>query len=639
MAAHTSIITWGSGEDGQLGIGNNEEKEWVCVVDALEPYKIRSVVAGSRNSLAICDDGKLFTWGWNQRGTLGHPPLTKTENIPSQVNALANVNIVQAAIGGWHCLAVDDQGRAYAWGGNEYGQCGEEPERKDDTGRPLRRDIVIPQRCASKLVRQVAAGGNSVVLTREGHISVPVRVQGLERVKLIAVGAFHNLALQEDGTLWAWGNNEYGQLGTGDTQPRSQPIPVQGLSGLTLVDIAAGGWHSTAQTDDGEVYGWGRGEHGRLGFGDNDKSSKMVPQRVHLLAGEHIVQVSCGGTHSVALTLDGRMFSFGRGDHGRLGYGRKVTTGQPLEVPIDIPPPRNLGTVKHVGMGYLPRIVTSLVNIEPEPVEQETMTHDSRRTLINFYEVSISFILSRSAPETQDTAKGFTKSLAMTILSEVGDRTFCVAAILAMRYPRKSVLLGCLVSVIAMTIVSALLGWAAPNLISKKWTHHITTLLFFGFGLRSLWEGFTRMMTNCNHAWFSIYSDNEELEEVEKELEKDLKASAGKSKTISKKDENLKKQHKPFLTHFVSTVFLKAFSLTFFGEWGDKSQLATIGLAADEDTIGVILGGILGQALCTVAAVLGGKSLASRISERLVSILGGFLFLVFGVQSLVSPSE
>lgn len=52
---------------------------------------------------------------------------------------------------------------------------------------------------------------------------------------MIAVGAFHNLALQEDGNLWAWGNNEYGQLGTGDTQPRSQPIPVQGLSGLTLV--------------------------------------------------------------------------------------------------------------------------------------------------------------------------------------------------------------------------------------------------------------------------------------------------------------------------------------------------------------------------------------------------------------------
>ncbi|XP_057784120.1 ultraviolet-B receptor UVR8-like [Salvia miltiorrhiza] len=358
MASKTAVVAWGSGEDGQLGIGNNEEKEWVCTIDALSSEKICSVVAGSRNSLAICEDGKLFTWGWNQRGTLGHPPETKTENVPSQVKALANVKIVQAAIGGWHCLAVDDQGRAYAWGGNEYGQCGEEPERKDDTGRPVRRDIVIPQRCVPKLsVRQVAAGGtHSVVLTREGHvwtwgqpwppgdikqISTPVRVQGLDSVRVIAVGAFHNLALLDDGTVMAWGNNEYGQLGIGDTQPRSQPVAVQGLSDLNLVDIAAGGWHSTALTDDGEVYGWGRGEHGRLGFGD-DKSSKMVPQRVQLQVADETVQVSCGGTHSVALTQDGRMYSFGRGDHGRLGYGRKATTGHPAEVPINIPPPKDV---------------------------------------------------------------------------------------------------------------------------------------------------------------------------------------------------------------------------------------------------------------------------------------------------------
>lgn len=67
------------------------------------------------------------------------------------------------------------------------------------------------------------------------QIFVPVRVQGLENVRLIAVGAFHNLALEEDGRLMAWGNNEYGQLGTGDTQPTPHPVPVQGLDGLTLV--------------------------------------------------------------------------------------------------------------------------------------------------------------------------------------------------------------------------------------------------------------------------------------------------------------------------------------------------------------------------------------------------------------------
>ncbi|KAG5521567.1 hypothetical protein RHGRI_033956 [Rhododendron griersonianum] len=83
----------------------------------------------------------------------------------------------------------------------------------------------------------------------------------------------------------------------------------------------------------------------------------MVPQRVQLLVEEDIIQVSCGGTHSVALTRDGHMFSFGRGDHGRLGYGRKVTTGHPSEVPINLPAPKNLSRGEDVGAQSLLLVV------------------------------------------------------------------------------------------------------------------------------------------------------------------------------------------------------------------------------------------------------------------------------------------
>ncbi|XAR51551.1 hypothetical protein NMG60_11006206 [Bertholletia excelsa] len=223
---------------------------------------------------------------------------------------------------------------------------------------------------------------------------------------------------------------------------------------------------------------------------------------------------------------------------------------------------------------------------------------------------------------------GFAKSLAITVLSEVGDRTFCVAAILAMRNPRSSVLFGCLSSVIVTTILSALVGWAAPNLLSREWAHYVITILFVGFGLWSLWE-----------AYNEDDDDNDELKHVERELNAVLKGNAGKSKADGKVDEDIKKQKRPFLTRFFSPVFLKAFSLTFFGEWGDKSQIATIGLAADEDTVAVILGGIVGQVLCTIAAVIGGKSLASRISERKVTLLGGILFLAFGALSFLSSVD
>lgn len=116
MKQSNIVLAWGAGEDGQLGLGDLEDRAWACQVDALKNERLVSVVAGSRNSLAICDDGRLFTWGWNQRGTLGHAPGSKTECLPSQVKALENVKIVQAAIGGWHCLAVDADGCAYAWG-------------------------------------------------------------------------------------------------------------------------------------------------------------------------------------------------------------------------------------------------------------------------------------------------------------------------------------------------------------------------------------------------------------------------------------------------------------------------------------------------------------------------------------------
>jgi len=178
--------------------------------------------------------------------------------------------------------------------------------------------------------------------------------------------------------------------------------------------------------------------------------------------------------------------------------------------------------------------------------------------------------------------QGFTKSLAMTFVSEIGDKTFFAAAILAMRYPRRLVLAGCLSALIVMTILSATLGWAAPNLISRKWTHHITTLLFFGFGLWSLWDGFKEGG-----------GGSEELAEVEAELDADLKANGKSPKDSSKREDENKKQNRAFLTQFFSPIFLKAFSINFFGEWGDKSQLATIGLAADENPFGVVLGGVV----------------------------------------------
>ena len=114
----------------------------------------------------------------------------------------------------------------------------------------------------------------------------------------------------------------YGQLGTGATAASDVPRVVETFGRVGVAKIAAGGWHSAAVTAGGEIYTWGRGEYGRLGHGD-DCRDKVVPERVELDLGDEalnfIVDVSLGGSHSCALTRDGRVLSWGRATYGRLG--------------------------------------------------------------------------------------------------------------------------------------------------------------------------------------------------------------------------------------------------------------------------------------------------------------------------------
>jgi len=180
----------------------------------------------------------------------------------------------------------------------------------------------------------------------------------------------------------------------------------------------------------------------------------------------------------------------------------------------------------------------------------------------------------------------------------------------------------------AMTVLSSLLGYAAPALISRTYTHYAATILFLFFGLRMLYEALTNQ-----------HQDNDELEEVEKELAH----SSNHSKDDQYHQDNNSKSYSASsaaLRRIFSPIFLEAFTLTFLAEWGDRSQIATIGLAAAEDVVGVTLGGIVGHALCTGAAVMGGRHLAIHIDEKLVSIFGGILFLLFAGHSFyVGPPD
>jgi putative Ca2+/H+ antiporter (TMEM165/GDT1 family) len=216
---------------------------------------------------------------------------------------------------------------------------------------------------------------------------------------------------------------------------------------------------------------------------------------------------------------------------------------------------------------------------------------------------------------TAEFFEGAVKSGTMILISEIGDKTFFIAAIMAMRHSRATVFAGAIGALGVMTALSAALGWAAPALISKTYTHYLAVALFFFFGLRSLYESLL--------AWEGG-GMQEELEETEKELgAKGKKKGKTKTKTSA----------------FLSSTVVETFVITFLAEWGDRSQIATIGLAASEDPFGVTLGGVLGHAVCTGAAVLGGKHMATLVSERAVAITGGALFVLFGTHALVTGVE
>ena len=214
---------------------------------------------------------------------------------------------------------------------------------------------------------------------------------------------------------------------------------------------------------------------------------------------------------------------------------------------------------------------------------------------------------------TAEFFEGAVKSGTMILISEIGDKTFFIAAIMAMRHSRATVFAGAVGALGVMTALSAALGWAAPALISKTYTHYLAVALFFFFGLRSLYESLL--------AWEGG-GMREELAETEKELAGSKGSSSSKTKA-----------KRALLS---SSVLAETFVITFLAEWGDRSQIATIGLAASEDPFGVTLGGVLGHAVCTGAAVIGGKHMATRVSERAVAVTGGALFVLFGAHALVT---
>ncbi len=195
----------------------------------------------------------------------------------------------------------------------------------------------------------------------------------------------------------------------------------------------------------------------------------------------------------------------------------------------------------------------------------------------------------------------FTSGFLLVGISELGDKTFFIAMLLAMRHSRRLVFLGVAAALAIMTILSVVMGQAL-SLLPPYPIHLAEITLFIGFGLKLLYD-----------AWqMSPKASHDEIAEAEKTIQHSQLESKNST---------------------AWGVILEAFILTFVAEWGDRTQFATIALAASYNPWGVTLGAIVGHTVCAAIAVISGRLVAGRISERTITALGGGLFIFFGVAA------
>ncbi|KAH9959663.1 hypothetical protein BC827DRAFT_1261028 [Russula dissimulans] len=246
-----------------------------------------------------------------------------------------------------------------------------------------------------------------------------------------------------------------------------------------------------------------------------------------------------------------------------------------------------------------------------------------------------------SPSDIEDTVHGFFSAFAMIILSEIGDKTFLIAAILAMRHPRIVVFAGAFGSLVVMSILSAAMGHVLPTLIPRYWTQLAAGVLFiFLEEMREAEEEINEDVAEHDGTGrVTANGDVIPLEEIEAgggrvgendKLEKPKSPSSPKA---------LLEGTRNLCSLLFGPVFVQAFVLTFLGEWGDRSQVATFMLAAAHNLYIVAFGTIVGHSLCTALAVIAGRWISTRISAKHVTLGGAALFLCFGLIYLYEASQ
>ncbi|XP_049935460.1 uncharacterized protein LOC116260292 isoform X3 [Nymphaea colorata] len=333
------LFAWGRGDLGQLGLGDDVGREYPNFVESLLDKSVVHISGSEYHTAFLTGDGDLFMTGSNEYGQLGIGSR-ESQLLPARVSALDIYRITHVACGQAHTVAVTDLGALVSWGASEFGQLG-----LKDMIEVV--DVIQPRvvRGSQELhfVRVACGAAHTLALTGSGDVysfgqgiygalglsdaddrCTPTHVQELWGLGIIqiACGENHSAALSVDGQVFTWGRGKYGQLGHDSLQSELKPLPVKALSDQMIVQVVCGGNHTMAINEEGILFSWGQGHWGQTGHGVVDDIP--LPREVHSLCGSRIIQASAGSRHSIAVTEDWKLYGWGDGEQNQLGHTKRI---------------------------------------------------------------------------------------------------------------------------------------------------------------------------------------------------------------------------------------------------------------------------------------------------------------------------
>ena len=308
------IYSWGKNKNGELGIGTSVNAYIPTPITSLNTKNIISIEPGGRNTLLIKEDGNIYLCGSNIFGLLALNNETQNNALLQKTFKKINFfeeeekKIKSISIAEFHCLALDIKGNIYGWGGNLFNKLGE--KNKFVNGKPE-------------------------------------YIKNITKIKSISCGDYHSCALSEDGVLYTWGGGgesyNQGQCGHGNLKDIDKPKKVEYFikNNIKIKKVSCGGYHTVVISENNEdIYSFGKGIFGQLGYGISENTSK--PKKVIFEPKQNskyeksekinIIDIKCGGEHSLFLSSNNNLYACGHGYLGQLGFGNDKNINKPLIV-------------------------------------------------------------------------------------------------------------------------------------------------------------------------------------------------------------------------------------------------------------------------------------------------------------------